>query len=477
MEAQPTIAWAPQPGPQEALINAPFQLVGFGGARGGGKTDGVLGKFAIKEAQYGKAFNAVFFRKEMPQADDLIDRAKEIYLPLGAHWHDQKKLFDMPNGGRVRFRPLETDDDAAKYQGQNLSDAAVEESGGYADPAPIWKLFGALRSASGTPTQLILTFNPGGTGHWWLKEKFIKPAPHGLTPIDWVLPTGTVVKYIYIPSRVKDNKILMQKDPGYVDRLHLVGSPELVRAWLEGDFEIHEGSYFPEFSSRHIIAPFTIPLHWPRYSGLDWGYASPFCCLWAAVSSGKDDYGRPVYLTDGRGQKVEAPQGALIFYRELWGKKIENVEMGRAISEAQGSEELISVADPSIFSHDGGPSIADQIREGGAHFREANNDRLSGWGQIRSRLRRDPAMIFITTDCPYLLECLPSAPMDKKNPEDLDTTSQFDHALDSCRYVCKERLLEPDYHEEETPIIRRGSIQISRYIEKAKRDMKASSSF
>ena len=46
-------------------------------------TDGVLGKWAIKAQRYGIGFNGIFFRKEMPQADDLIERAKEIYLP---HW-------------------------------------------------------------------------------------------------------------------------------------------------------------------------------------------------------------------------------------------------------------------------------------------------------------------------------------------------------------------------------------------------------
>lgn len=62
-----TWAWRPQPGPQKALIDCPLPEILFGGARGGGKTDGILGKYALKEARYGAAFNAVFFRKEMPQ--------------------------------------------------------------------------------------------------------------------------------------------------------------------------------------------------------------------------------------------------------------------------------------------------------------------------------------------------------------------------------------------------------------------------
>ena len=90
------IIWSPQTGTQEMLVNCPITLIGYGGARGGGKTDGVLGKFAIAQEQLGEDFNAIFFRKELPQADDLIERAKQIYMPLGAHWQDQKKQFIMP---------------------------------------------------------------------------------------------------------------------------------------------------------------------------------------------------------------------------------------------------------------------------------------------------------------------------------------------------------------------------------------------
>ena len=40
------IGWEPQPGPQTALLACPVFEVFFGGARGGGKTDGMLGEWA-----------------------------------------------------------------------------------------------------------------------------------------------------------------------------------------------------------------------------------------------------------------------------------------------------------------------------------------------------------------------------------------------------------------------------------------------
>lgn len=457
------MAWAPQRGRQHALIKAPHPLIGYGGARGGGKTDGVLGKFGILAQKWGKPFNAVFFRREMPQADDLMERAREIYLPVGAEWYEQKRMFVFPSGGRIRFRPLENDADAQKYQGQNLTNAAVEEAGNYPDPAPIWKLFGALRSVGGVPIQLILTFNPGGPGHRWIREVFYKPAPLGMRTLDWKLPTGNSVKYVYIPSTVQDNRILLEKDPGYIDRLHLVGSPELVRAWLEGDFEITQGAYFPEFGSRHIIAPFAIPTHWPRYLGYDWGYASPFAAVWGAVSSGKDDSGR----------EVPYPKGSIVIYRELWGKQVENADQGVKVAAAGRGEKPICVGDPAMFKHDGGLSIADQINaklvEGGhPTLKRADNDRISGWSQIRQRLMSNPAMLYVTTSCPYLIDSLPALQFDLTRTEDVDTTGD-DHVADALRYLCKERLLDSEHKKVVEPA-RDGKILIGEYIAQVRRN-------
>jgi len=454
-EINQRIVWSPQKGPQEMLVNCPITLIGYGGARGGGKTDGVLGKFAVKQEQLGDAFNAIFFRKELPQADDLIERAKQIYLPLNAHWQDQKKQFTFPNGGRLRFRPLADDADAEKYQGQNLSDCAIEEAGNYANPSPIFKLFGALRG-NGNP-QIILTFNPGGVGHSWLKELFVKPAPNGKKILVKSLPNGSSFDYIYIPSRIGDNRILLAQDPEYINRLHMVGSPELVRAWLEGDFEIHEGSYFPEFSSRSIIAPFNIPKHWPRYLGYDWGYRSPFAAVWGAVSSGRDDHGN----------EVPYPKGAIIIYREMHGKGVDNKEQAARIAAAGRDEKVHAAADPSIFNTQGGPSIADQMHSvfasyGHPQFRPADNDRISGWSQIRQRLVAKTPLLYITTNCPYLLETLPALSISKRNPEDADSEGD-DHCCDALRYLCKERLIDSKW-EQPAEVFNKGVIKLQAYI-------------
>jgi hypothetical protein len=440
-------SWAPQPGPQKALIDCPYPEILFGGARGGGKTDGILGKYAIKEKRWGIGFNAVFFRKEMPQQDDLIERAKEIYCPTGAIYIEHKKQFSMPHGGRIRFRPLESILDAEKYQGQSLSDAAVEEAGNYPQPDPIDRLFGCLRSSHGVPIQLILTANPGGAGHQWIKSRYIDPSPMGFQRLVRKLPSGREHHAVYIPSRVTDNRILLAQDPGYVDRLYLVGGEALVRAWLTGDWNVIAGAFFPEFGPRHIIEPVELPTHWTRFRAMDWGSAKPFSAGWYAVSDG---------------ELLQFPRGALIKYREWYGVKYKpngelepNVgvkltatEVGHGIVERQPKGEAISysVLDPSAFAEDGGPSIAEMLSRAGAVFRAADNKRVTqrgamgGWDQVRGRLKGVDAkpMLYFFSTCTHTIRTLPALQHDVTKPEDVDTDAE-DHAGDETRYACMSR--------------------------------------
>lgn len=439
-QPQPTevqYAWRPQAGPQKALIDCPLPEIFFGGARGGGKTDGVLGKYALKAQRYGEGFNAVFFRRELPMLDDAIERSAELYSQLGARWYEQKKMWRFRQGGRLRFRPLERVVDAEKYQGQNLSDACVEEAGNYPDSSPIDRINGVLRSARGVPTQLILTGNPGGPGQGWIKVRYIDPAPLGMKVLRRKLPNGKEHRYVFIPSQVENNRILLSRDPEYINRLYLVGSKELVRAWLTGDWAAIEGAYFdcwrPE---KHIIDPFTVPSWWLRFGSFDWGSAAPFSYgLWA-VSDGS-----PV---DGERQY---PAGALIRIREIYGSsspnvglKLRNEEIAARIKILEANDKIAyRVADPACFKEDGGPSIAETMGREGVLMMRADNQRIPGWAQVRNRLIGDdfPMLYFFST-CRDTLRTLPSQQHDKNRPEDIDTEGE-DHCADDVRYACMSR--------------------------------------
>ena len=447
------VVWRPQAGPQKALVDCPHPEVFFGGARGGGKTDGVLGKWALKEQLYGKAFNARMFRRSLTSSDDAIERSKTIYGPLGGVFREQPPRWRMPNGGRVRFEYLDTVDDAGNQQGKNISDVWVEEAGQYPDPQPIDRLFGALRSADGVPVQMILTGNPGGVGQHWIAQRYgMIPFPRGPKVIVRELADGGSHKIAVIPSRITDNKLLLERDPGYLKRLQLVGSPELVRAWLEGDWSAIEGAFFSEWSDRrHVISPFPIPAHWLRFTSADWGSARPFCILWWAVVS--DDY-------------QGMPRGALVCYREWYGASApnvglklppENVAAGIAALEI-GEKITYRLIDPAAFASDGGPSIAERLVNT-PRWGPADNKRIGtagamgGWDIVRMRLigtaTRDAEtnaidwssgvpMLYAFSTCKALTRTLPALQHDHRRPEDVDSDSE-DHAPDAARYGCMSR--------------------------------------
>jgi hypothetical protein len=121
------LVWSPQRGPQAALIKCPADEIFYGGARGGGKTDGMLGKFAFKAQRYGEHTIGVFFRRSREDLKEAIERSRQIYGPIGATWNEQKKWWTFPNGARLKFEYLDRDADADNYQGHNYTDIFFEE--------------------------------------------------------------------------------------------------------------------------------------------------------------------------------------------------------------------------------------------------------------------------------------------------------------------------------------------------------------
>ena len=452
MNTQPNTKaiWHPQDGPQKALIHCPAQEVFFGGARGGGKTDGVLGKWALKERRYGKHFNAIMFRRTTVSSEDAIERSRSLYTPMGGKFNGSKLIWRMPNGGKVSFAYLDSTQDAAEYQGRNVTDVWVEEAGQYPDPTPIDRLFGVMRSAEGVPVQMILTANPGGSGQQWIRERYqLVPFPQLPQTVGRELDDGTMHQMAVIPSRITDNRILLESDPGYLSRLQMVGGRALVKAWLEGDWSAIEGAFFDEWSeARHVMPPFELPQQWLRFRSADWGSAKPFSVGWWAVAS--DDTQHPV-----TGQII--PRGAMVRYREWYGcrdgtvntgLKLTAEAVGKGIRERDGEDLFAySVLDPAAFAEDGGPSIAERIYMEGCSFKRADNKRVSqrgamgGWDIMRQRLAGDEEgrpMLFCFDTCRHSIRTIPVLQHDEKRPEDLDTDME-DHAADEWRYACMSR--------------------------------------
>ena len=439
------VAWSPQPGPQEAFVTCPCFEIFMGGARGGGKTDGIIGDFINHADLYGSGAIGLMVRRERTQLIETIERSKQILGHLGWKYEEVNKLWRAPNGARLRFAYLERDSDANGYQGHSYTRVYIEEAGTFPRIEPILKLMATLRSGDNVPVGIRLTGNPGGPGHNWVKARYIDPAPQGWEikkrVFDDPFSGDTIEKdWVFIPSKVKDNKYL-GKD--YIANLQMVGSPNLVKAWLEGDWNVIEGAFFSEFGKRHIIEPFEIPEHWTRFISMDWGSAAPFSVGWYAVS-------------DGSIEGIE--KGCLVKYREWYGTrepgsnvglKLTAEEVGAGIVERMAEDERLddAVLDPSAFARDGGPSHAERIYEASGNvisFRRADNKRVSrkgamgGWDNLRARLKPEPPMILFFSTCTETIRTIPMMQHDVQRPEDVDTDGE-DHAADETRYACMSR--------------------------------------
>lgn len=448
--AEQTVIWQPQEGPQQALIACPVFEVFFGGARGGGKTDGSIGDWLEHSAKWGEAAVGVFFRRKFKQLTEVIARTQQIFPKFGAKYNEQKAEWKMPNGARLLFRYLERDSDAMEYQGHNYTRVYIEEVTNFPSPDPIDKLRATIRSTvvPSSDWGMRLTGNPGGPGHGWVKKRYIDPNPKGYEILTDVFKnpfTGEDVEIqrVFIPSRLSDNKLLMETNPMYVAQLSQAGSKQLVQAWLLGEWEFLDGAFFMEFEpARHVLPAEwlgRIPKHTLIYRACDWGFARPFSVGWYAVSDGTWGLPRDAivkilewYGCDGKpnvGIRLDAgPVGAGIRQRDL------------ELQQLYGLRTKYGVADPSIFTRDGGPCIAEEFYKAGANFHRADNKRVPGWQQVRRRLVGDdgkPLLYFLET-CDDSIRTLPILQHDEKNLEDLDTDGE-DHAADELRYACMAR--------------------------------------
>jgi hypothetical protein len=293
-----------------------------------------------------------------------------------------------------------------------------------------------LRTAKNTGLDLYqrATTNPGGAGHFWVKKTFIDPAPPNSS--FWAtdpdseevitFPKGhsregePLFQRRFIPATLFDNPYLAE-DGMY--EANLLSMPEHQRRQLlEGDWSINEGAAFPEFSYKaHVIEPFEIPASWPRFRAADYGYGSKTGVLWFAIS----------------------PSEQLIVYRELYCSKVTAVDLAGMILEAEAGDKIrYGVLDSSLWHNRGdtGPSLAEQMIMRGCRWRPSDRSRgsrVAGKNELHRRLQVDeftgePRLVFFNT-CTNVIAQLPSIPLDKNNPEDVDTNAE-DHLYDALRY-------------------------------------------
>ena len=418
-EAQEDVIFKANEGPQEDFLAAGETDVLYGGAAGGGKSYAMLVdplRFAHRAAHRG-----LIIRRSMPELRELIDKSRELYPKAfpGCKYKEVEKLWNFPSGAKIEFGFLERDADVYRYQGQAYSWIGFDEITHLPTEFAWNYLASRLRTTdSEIQTYMRCTANPGGAGATWVKKRYIDPAP---SYESFIGADGLTRKFI--PARLQDNPFLAT-DGRYEQMLKAL-PPTQRQQLLDGNWDVSEGAAFTEFVPQlHVITPFEIPVHWERIKGIDYGYASESACIWGAV---------------------DPSDGTLIIYRELYRKGLLGTDLADLITNMELTDpfSVPGVLDTACWSRTGttGPTIGETLIRAGHKLRRADKNRIQGKIQIHEYLKvmqsgRPRIQIFNT--CPNLIRELQSIPLDKKNPEDVDTHAP-DHAYDALRYLIMSR--------------------------------------
>jgi len=292
-------SWQPFPGPQTDAYHSPADILLYGGAAGGGKTDLLLGAARLEHDR------SIIFRRTFPNLRGVIDRSRDMYT-IGANFNESLHRWRFDDGRQIEFASLQFDKDMNNYQGQPHDLYGFDEVTEFSE-AQFRFVIGWNRSARpGQRCRVICTGNPptSADGLWviqfwapWLDENHPNPAQPGelrwFTTIagrDQEMPDGSPVMIngelvmplsrTFIPAKVEDNPVY--RGSSYMANLQAL--PEPMRSkMLYGDFK----------AGREDPVQQIIPSEWVRLAQERWtegGHGgAPMSALGVDVARGGRD--------------------------------------------------------------------------------------------------------------------------------------------------------------------------------------------
>ena len=426
----------PMPNEKQArALKETHRYVGYGGARGGGKSWFVRWKAVLLCLNY-PGIKVLITRKTYRELLNNHITPLQGILGEAAVYNKSDKCFLFPNGSTIWFGYCAADSDLDQYQGAEYDIWFADEAGQFQE---LWlkTIDACIRGANSFPKRTYYTLNPGGPSHSYFKRLFVDRR---------FLEDEHGEDYAFIQAKVTDNKALMKYQPEYVRSLEKL-PPKLRKAWLEGCWDIFEGQFFEDFFDRpehygdrrftHVIDPFPIPESWKIYRSFDWGYNRPFSCGWWAV----DGDGVVYRFLELYGCTGNPNEGVKWTPEQVFGKI---ARMEREHPDLAGRH-IVGIADPAIWDAQTGVSLAETAAKQGVYFYPGDNKRIPGWMQVHYRLSFDREgfpLLYVFSSCRAFIRTLPLLQYDTQNPEDLDTDGE-DHVADETRYFCMARPVAP----------------------------------
>ncbi len=434
------VIWSPHPGSQTLFLTCPIFEALLEGSRGGGKTDALLMSFAQHVGRgFGAHWRGALFRLTYPQLADVVAKSKRWFYQIfpGVQFNESDYVWKWPSGEMLFFRYGQSEDDYWNYHGHEYPWLGFEELTNWRSLSFYEAMMTTCRSSyAGMPRMVRATCNPYGPGHAAVKSRF-QIGPAGISAGVVIRESGQQPK-VRLHSDLRENPHLLENDPAYVSTLEAIQDINRRRAWLEGSWEIHIGSFLEAVWQpvKHVVEPFPVPASWRVWKAMDWGYARPYAVYWFALDPDGVHYiWRELYGYGGKentGTREDAVTVA---------KKIQEIE---AHDERLGYDYRQNLADPSIFSRIGADrSVGQVFRERGVFWQPAWNaqhSRVNGAQEIIRLLSEDRLKVFST--CKHWLRTVPSLATNTTNPEDVDSDAE-DHAWDATRYGVMRRRAVP----------------------------------
>ncbi len=426
----PETAWRLSPWPKQwEMIDCEADIVVFGGAAGGGKTDALLMEPICRGLHEVPGFNAVIFRRTYKQVTETggpWDKACSIYPNVGGVAHVGDLEFRFPSGAKIAFRHIQHEQDKHNYAGSEICYLGFDELYHFTESQFLF-LTSRNRSTCGVRPYIRATTNPDPG---WLR-RFLAPWVHDEWPgerfhsghihwhvrekgeIRWVSEGTPFSKSItFIAARLEDNPTL-NEDPNQDYRTTLLALPPVEQQrLLYGNWNVREeGLVYPEFVDCLVEAEDR-----PQASeigGMDFGLRNPFVALW-----GYEDHDGVIWITE-------------CYYKRELTIPEHSTKLPKGIRwwcDPAGAQEIRQL---KTAGHDAIGCYHQSVRGAGG---EIKHPKMAGISTVRHRMRTGRLKI-VRPKCRELVRELGLYMRDPDKPETEEPTKENDHAPDALRYL------------------------------------------
>lgn len=398
------------------------KFIGYGGARGGGKTAWAFCQVCCDDLQRGKAMKALFLRKAAKSMKEAITDLRQKFLAgrIAHAWVPSQNMIRFPNKSYCVIGHFATEKDIDTYLGLEYHIIVVEEATTLTE-SKIKQIMTCCRKGTGDEglrPRMYFTTNPGGVGHQWFKKMFVEPHRR-----------GEEGETRYVQALPAENPHL---DSGYISILNsLTGWRR--KAWKDGDWNITAGLFFKSFRDNIHVADFHLPENrslWKYWLGFDFGFGHCNAC----VLIGEDPDGHAYVIDEEVHAGLSTAQNAdlilaMLARNELGVKDLHTIQAGHDCFNSQP----------------GSRTIAEMYQAKGLILSRANIDRIGGAGQVLDLLgdaeHNIPSRLTFHARCARTVEQMCYMEHDEKRPDDVkkvdsdrETGEGGDDAFEACRY-------------------------------------------